>query len=165
VQQQKQGLMSMVKSAIEKMQTPHAPKIVEQLPEGVRWAPPGSSMVISTPLEIEGLINKIPKGKVATIATLREAIAKRHKTTITCPITTGIFLGVIARAAAEKEMLGVNHVTPWWRVLKTDGSLNDKMPGGTTAHKLRLVAEGFEITAKNKSTWIVSNFAERIAKL
>ena len=36
---------------------------------------PGGSMVISTPAGIDALARKIPQGKLATINTLREALA------------------------------------------------------------------------------------------
>jgi hypothetical protein len=100
--------MAMAKTATQKMQTPEVAKIVKELPPGARnWGPPGATMVISTPREIDFYVRKIPKGKLATLESLRHVIAARHGTTITCPVTTGIFLGSVARAAAEQEMLGV----------------------------------------------------------
>jgi alkylated DNA nucleotide flippase Atl1 len=156
----------MAKSAIEKLNAPQEPKIVRKLPPRVEhWGPPGASMVISTPQEIDQLVATIPKGKLATINTLREVIAKRHKTTITCPVTTGIFFNIAAKAAAEREMMGAKRVTPWWRVLKSDGALNEKMPGGLAEHKKRLTAEGFKVIAKGKKGMAVEDFDKRLAKL
>ena len=47
-------------------------------------------------------MKSIPKGKITTINKLREIIAKKYKTTTTCPIVTGIFVIVAARAADEE---------------------------------------------------------------
>ena len=128
------------------------------------WGPPGASMIISTPAEVDELVATIPKGRLATVNTLRDALAKRHKATIACPITTGIFLGITARAAAEMEMMGAKRVTPWWRVLKSEGKLNDKMPGGIVEHRKRLEAEGFTIVRKGKTTLLVEDYESRLAK-
>jgi alkylated DNA nucleotide flippase Atl1 len=122
-------------------------------------------MVISTPQEIDQLVRAIPKGKLATVNSLREAIARRHGTTITCPVTTGIFLSIVAKAADEMEMMGARRVSPWWRVLKSDGSLNPKMPGGVDAHRRRLEAEGFRILPRGKTALAVDGYAARLCAL
>lgn len=154
----------MAKSALEKLQSDQKPQIVHPLPDRVaHWGPPGASMVIATPAEVDELVRGIPKGKLATVNTLREALARRHGTTIACPITTGIFLGIAAKAAAEREMMGARRVTPWWRVIKSDGSLNPKMPGGLAEHRKRLVAEGFKIEKKGKAGLAVTDFQNKIA--
>jgi alkylated DNA nucleotide flippase Atl1 len=156
----------MATSAIAKLNAKQEPKIVRRLPERVKhWGPPGASMVISTPAEVDVLIAKIPKGKLATINTLRDALARRHGTMIACPITTGIFASIAARAAAEMEAMGAKRVTPWWRVLKSDGKLNEKMPGGLAEHRKRLAAEGHKVARKGKSALIVADFEKRLASL
>ena len=156
----------MALSAIEKLRKPQSVQIVHPLPERVaHWGPPGASMLISTPQEIDEVVRKIPKGKLATINSLRERLARQHGTTITCPVTTGIFMNIVARAAAEMEEMGAKRVSPWWRVLKTGGALNEKYPGGTAAQKKRLAAEGFRIVKKGKSSLMVEDFETRLAKL
>ena len=122
-------------------------------------------MVISTPLEIEAYVRKIPKGKLATLVTLRNVIADQHGTTITCPVTTGLFLNIVARAAAEQEMMGAKRVTPWWRVVRTDGTLNEKFPGGVAEHEKRLVAEGHVVKAKSRSKRVVADFERKLVSL
>ena len=54
---------------------------------------------------------------------IREKLAKRHKATIGCPITTGIFASIAARAAAEELAEGKKHITPYWRTLKIKGEI------------------------------------------
>ena len=156
----------MAKTALEKLRQPQAPRIVDHLPEGaLNWGPPGASMVISTPQEIESLVHQIPKGRLATVNTLREVIAGKHGTTITCPVTTGIFLNIVAKAAVEQEQMGARRTAPWWRVLKTDGTLNDRFPGGVEEQAARLKQEGFKTEAKGRSKQMVQDFEKRLAKL
>jgi hypothetical protein len=49
------------------------------------------TIAIPSPLEVDNILRSIPKGKVITINQIRERIAKKHRATIGCPITTGIF--------------------------------------------------------------------------
>lgn len=156
----------MAMSAIDKLRKPQQPEIIQPLPEKVtHWGPPGASMVISTPADIDDVVRKIPKGKLATMTTLRDALSRRHKTDIACPVTTGIFLGIVAKAAAEMEEMGAKRVAPWWRVLKSDGTLNPRMPGGVDEQRARLEAEGFAVMRKGKSGFVVEGFDRKLAGL
>lgn len=156
----------MAMSAIDKLRKPQDVKIVHPLPERVaHWGPPGASMVISTPAEIDAIVGRIPKGKLATINHLRDAVAHEHGATIACPVTTGIFFSIVPKAASEMEEMGAKRVTPWWRVLKSDGTLNPKMPGGIAEQKKRLQSEGHTVIAKGKSALTVAGFDTKIARL
>ena len=93
-----------------------------------RWGK--GTMVIPAPIEVDALMRKVPKGKLVTINELRSALAAKHKVTIACPITTGIFAWIAAHAAVEDEADGKKRITPYWRTLKTGGELNAKYPGG-----------------------------------
>lgn len=156
----------MAKSAIDRLRSPQEPKIVKDMPPRVaHWAPPGGSMVIATPLEVDELIRQIPKGKVATINTLRDALASRHGTDIACPVTTGIFANIVMQAAAEEEMMGSKKVAPWWRVIKSDGKLNEKAPGGLAEHERRLAAEGWAFEQAGKKGRKLAGYDNRLATL
>lgn len=109
-----------------------------------RWGK--GTMAIPAPREVDALIRKIRKGRTATINDLRNAVAKKHRATVGCPITTGIFSWIAAHAAAEDEAAGKKRITPWWRVLKEGGKLNPKFPGGIAEQSRRLRAEGHTIT-------------------
>jgi alkylated DNA nucleotide flippase Atl1 len=156
----------MVKSALEKLRAPMDVRIVKELPAGaLNWGPPGATMVISTPQEIESFVAQIPKGKLATLETIRHVIANRHGTTITCPVTTGLFLNTVARAAEEQAMMGAKNVTPWWRVIRKDGSLNEKFPGGLESQEKRLAAEGHTIEKSGKIKLRVKDHNTKLATL
>ena len=106
----------------------------------------------------------VPKGKLTTIDELRKALARRHRATIACPITTGIFSWIAAHAAAEAQAEGKKRTTPYWRTLKTGGEVNPKYPGGIAALKKRLAAEGHKVSQKRKR-FFVEDFAGKLASL
>jgi hypothetical protein len=97
----------------------------------LRWGT--GTCVIPAPKEVDELMRRVPRGKVTTINEIRAALARRHGATIGCPITTGIFAGIAARAAEEAKSEGRRDITPYWRTLKSGGELNPKYPGGVEA--------------------------------
>ena len=111
-------------------------------------------------------MKQVPKGKLITINQIREAVAKRHGATIGCPLTTGIFANIAARAAEEASAEGKKDITPYWRTLKTDGSLNEKYPGGAEAQATRLKEEGHTIEpGKGKKPPKVKDFEKALQEL
>ena len=107
-------------------------------------------MVIPDPLEVNEIMRSVPKGKLITINHIREKLALKHGATIGCPITTGIFATMAARAAEEDAAEGKKDITPYWRTLKVGGTLSDKFPGGREAQAARLKAEGHSIELDRK---------------
>lgn len=115
-------------------------------------------MIILTPLIIDEYIRKIPKGRLATINSIREHFAKLYKVRTTCPITTGIFTWISAWAAEEKRAGGAKRITPYWRVLKEGGKLNPKYPGGVERQAKTLSGEGFQIVkGRTLASWKVAD--------
>ena len=110
---------------------PRVEKITETMSK--RWGT--GTVVIPAPTEVDEIMRKIPPGKLVTINEIRIALAKKHKATIGCPLTTGIFAWVAAHAAEERKQNGEKDITPYWRTLKSGGFLNEKYPGGTEAQK------------------------------
>jgi len=155
----------MATSARDKIRKPQEPKI-ERLDRPMsNWGKTGDRMVISTPAEVDALIRTIPRGKLASTDTLRDVLAKRHKADVACPMTTGIFVGISAKAAAEEEEMGTERIAPWWRVVMSDGKLREKSPGGIAEHKRRLAAEGFRFEAAGKKNWRVVDWERKLARL
>lgn len=120
-----------------------------------RWG--AGTFVVPAPLEVKELMDKVPKGKLTSINELREALARKHGTTITCPITTGIFAWIAANAADEAAQAGAKRITPYWRTLKNGGELNAKYPGGIDALKRKLESEGHAVKQIGKR-YFVENF-------
>jgi hypothetical protein len=125
-----------------------------------RWGT--GTMVVPAPIEVDELMRRVPKGKLATINELRAALAKKHGVNFTCPITTGIFSWIAAYAADESAAEGARRITPYWRTLKTGGELNPKYPGGVPALKKRLTAEGHHVTQRGRR-WFVEDFERVLA--
>ena len=113
------------------------------------------TFVIPAPLEVDALMKKVRRGKLTTIDSIRKSLAKKHKTTTACPITTGIFAWIAAHAADEAEQGGRVRITPYWRTLKTGGELNRKYPGGIKNLRTRLAAEGHRVIKKGKRFFVV----------
>jgi len=126
-----------------------------------RWGE--GTFVIPAPLEVDALMRRVPKGRLVTINELRAALAAKHRTDFTCPITTGIFSWIAAHAAAEAEAGGAKRITPYWRTLKVGGEVNAKYPGGIAELRKRLMAEGHVVRQKGKR-FLVVNFEKRLFK-
>lgn len=134
------------KSANDHLSNGKNPKIVHLIPPGApgfREAA-GGSMVVSTPAEVNALIRVLKPGEVITLDELRNALARRHNTTVACPVSTAIFVNMSARAAEENRAIGMPdaELTPYWRVLKKGGFLNPKYPGGTQQQSDLLAVDG-----------------------
>jgi hypothetical protein len=122
------------------------------------------TFVVPAPMEVDGLMRRVRRGRLTTIDAIRKVLAQRHGATIACPITTGIFAWIAAHASAEATAAGAKSVTPYWRTLKSDGELNPKYPGGVAALKRHLRAEGHSFVQKGKRT-LVKDFQQRLAVL
>jgi hypothetical protein len=128
----------------------------------LRWGT--GTMVIPSPREVDEVMRKVPKGKLITINEIRIYLAKKHRVTIGCPITTGIFAWIAAHAAEEAAEDGAKRITPYWRTLKSGGELNPKYPGGIPNLKVHLEAEGHRVVKKGKR-YLVADFQQALVKL
>ena len=143
----------------EKIDKPQDVKIVKVPPKMSRFG--SGTMLIPTPKLIDAMIRKVPKGKLVTVSELRRKLARDFRTDVTCPLTTGIFVRIAAEAAEEDRANGKKRIAPYWRVIKDDGSMNPKFPGGIAQQTRYLNAEGFEVANKGK-TPRVQNFDGRL---
>ena len=128
----------------EKLEKELATKVVDD-PRG------RGKMLIPKPLDVDALMRRVDKGKLATVDQIRGRLAKDYGADLTCPLCTGIFLRIAAETAEEDLSKGATEITPYWRVIKADGSLNEKFPGGVAAQASHLREEGHAIEpAKSK---------------
>lgn len=107
-------------------------------------------MLIPCPLDVDALIRKVPRGKLVTPAQLREKLARAAGADCACPLTTGIFVRIVAEAAREAAQQGGSSITPYWRVIRDDGKLIEKLPGGPAAQAEYLRQEGHQIDDSGK---------------
>jgi hypothetical protein len=126
----------------------------------------GRRVLVPTPLLVDSLIRKVKKGNLITVMQIRKRLAKDFKADSTCPLTTGIFVRITAETAEEDLRNGKSQITPYWRVLGVDGSLNPKLPGGVKAQAAHLEEEGHKITpGKGKQPPKVQDFEKALLKI
>lgn|GEM_PF-1142863 len=159
--------MSRKRTALDHLAASKPPHIVHMIPPGApgyREAA-GGAMVISSPAEVNTFLRRIAPGEVATLDQLRAAIARHHDVAVACPVSTAIFANMAARAAEERRALGEDPagLTPWWRLLKKGGFLNDKAPGGGALQAQLLGSEGVTVAPLRRKR-AVFDFAARSAK-
>lgn len=116
------------KSWQEKLNIDRQP-VVERSDKHFAGVKEGDMLLIPTPRLVDAYIRNIPKGHHSDLATMRKDLAAEHHAAVTCPLTSGIFLRIVAEAAYEAFEQGtpINEITPFWRII------DDKSP---TAKKL-----------------------------
>lgn len=89
----------------------------------------GNTMLISSPGEIANYVARIPQGETRTMDRLRNELARKAGADAMCPVTTAIFLRVVAEVALADLAEGkpLDQVVPFWRVV---------LPGSKVAQKL-----------------------------
>jgi len=144
------------------------PRIVNVTPKMARrfGTAIGDKVLIPKPLDVDALIRQVRKGKLVTQSQIRAKLAKDFKVDATCPITTGIFIRIAAEAAEEDLRNGREEITPYWRVIKPDGSLNEKFPGGVEVQAAHLREEGHMVElGKSRKGPRVKDFESSLQKL
>jgi alkylated DNA nucleotide flippase Atl1 len=126
---------------------------------------PKGRMYIPRPLEVDALMRQVPSGKLATTDRIRERLAREHGADYACPLVTGIFVRLAAEAAVETIQAGERPVTPFWRTIRGDGSLNEKYPGGTAEQARLLGREGHAVVpGKGKKPPKVADFEQHLVR-
>jgi len=146
----------------EKLEKDQQPKLVDIPPKMVRFGK--GKMLIPTPMLVDKLVRRIPKGKLVTVSELRRKLAADFGADVTCPLTTGIFVRIAAEAAEEDRANGRRRIAPYWRVVKDDGSLNPKFPGGEKQQSQCLRDDGLSVVQNGKRV-VVRDFQECLATL
>ncbi len=139
---------------------PRVEKITDKMSK--RWGT--GTLVIPAPMEVDEMMRRVPERKLVTINEIRATLAKRHKATICCPMTSGIFASIAARAAEEQKKQGRRDITPYWRTLKAGGVINPKYPGGVEGQKKILEKEGHKVIQKGKR-YVVADYEKSLMKL
>jgi len=90
-------------------------------------------------------------------------LAKEKKVQLTAAIPTGVYLKYIALASEEERPVKKDNVTPYWRVLKPNGAINIKYPGGAERQIALLESEGHSIAYdKGKKPPKVASFEMKL---
>lgn len=123
--------MASKKTWTEKLHCDKVPKI-KRIDFDFADIPANSNMFIATPQIIENYIKHIPKGKKVSVQTMRKDLAIENRADHTCPVTTGIFLRIVAQANFEKYLQtnSLKGITPFWRVVEPNSTLSKKLTFG-----------------------------------
>lgn len=85
----------------------------------------GSTMLISSPAQIASYLTSIPRGEMRTVARMRSDLARRSSADAMCPVTTAIYLRVVAEVALHDLAQGktMDLVAPFWRIVTPDSKV------------------------------------------
>jgi hypothetical protein len=108
------------------------PHQVKPAPMDIAGMKAGQIMLVPSPQIIADFIRTIPRGTSMDAKTLRQKLARKYKAEVTCPITTGILLRMVAEAAYEAHERGaaVDEITPVWRVLDENAPTAQRLSCG-----------------------------------
>lgn len=116
------------KTAREKLA---AKKQIKKVVMDKAWGgiPVGGTMLVATPLMVDAYIRNIPHGETQTIAKMRDALAAEQGCAGTCPMSTSIFVRMVAEAALEDLADGtpVSEVSPFWRMITSEDKMSGKL--------------------------------------
>jgi hypothetical protein len=147
----------------EKLEKPQEAKVLDVPPKMSRFG--RGTMLNPAPKLVDDLIRKVPKGKLVAVGELRRKLAAEFEADVPCPLTTGIFVRIGAEAAEEDRANGRQRLTPYWRVIKDDGSLNPRFPGGAQQQTRNLRAEGFTFVSNPRKPPTVKQFERSLHTL
>ena len=93
----------------------------------------GATLFVGTPMLVKEFINTIPYGRSIEAVEMRRRFARAYQSDAMCPVSTGIFLRIIAEAAWEEIQQGkkLNQVTPFWRIIDVHSPLAKKLACGS----------------------------------
>jgi len=91
--------------------------------------PAGAMLFVATPQIVERYVERIPFGETRTIERMRRELARNNKCDATCPVSTAIFLRMVAESAWEHMQDGadVDAVAPFWRVIEPGSAIAKRL--------------------------------------
>jgi hypothetical protein len=90
----------------------------------------GSRLHISSPQEIADALKKIPQGATVSLQQFRKNLARAHSCDATCPVSTSLFLRIVAEHAWEEHNtrgVALSALPPFWRVIEPGTPLSKKL--------------------------------------
>jgi hypothetical protein len=90
----------------------------------------GAKLHISSPMEIADALKKIPPGTTPSLQQFRRNIARAQACDATCPVSTSLFLRIVAEYAWEEHVersVALSQLPPFWRVIEPGTPLSRKL--------------------------------------
>ncbi len=121
--------MARRKTWAEKMEAGGRSPRVKRIEKPFAGRKAGEKMLIATPRLVESYIRAIPEGQSVDVKTLRDDLAREAGADFTCPVSTGMFLRIVAEAAWEAHEKGtpIDALPPIWRVLDSQSPTLKKL--------------------------------------
>jgi hypothetical protein len=91
--------------------------------------PNGAKLHISSPVEIAAELKTIPPGSILSIQAFRRRLAEKNKCDATCPVSTSIFLRIVAEHTWEEfnSSSSTQDLAPFWRVVESSSPMAKKL--------------------------------------
>lgn len=123
----------------------------------------GTKMLLAPPIAYDKVMRQISNGELITVSLIRDYLAEQYGADFTDPLTSGIFVSIVAWASEQRA----SDKTPYWRTLKRNGELNQKFPGGQEKQKELLENEGNVIISKGKKNirYFVDGFENKLVDI
>lgn len=111
------------------------PHQVKPVPINIAGMTKGQVMLVPSARIVEGFIRRLPEGRLLDTRELRARLARKYRAEVTCPITMGFILRIVAEAAWEARQAGAAEaaLTPVWRVLDDESLTLKKLPRGAAS--------------------------------
>lgn len=134
------------KTWAEKMK-PDAEWKVERTDKKFADIPEGASMLIATPNIVDEYVKNIPEGTATDIKQMRRDLATEYNAEYTCPVTSGIFLRIVAENAYGELQKGksIDHIAPFWRIIDMKSPAAKKLTFGIDFLREQRKKEGLPV--------------------
>lgn len=115
-----------------------------KLDKGFAGVPAGALLHISTPAALDARIRAIPSGQTLSLVDLRREFAELNDADATCPMTTSMYVRIVADVALLdlEEGASIDDITPFWRVVEPDSAIAKRIDGARDFIADRRRAEG-----------------------
>lgn len=130
--------------------------IVDIPKERLRFFGGPGKMLLPGPATVAAAIRKVPARQLITTDLLREKLARQFNVRGACPVATQKALAAVADEPGAE--------VAYWRVIRANGGLFARFPGGAEGQAERLRKEGFAVETGGK-TPKVANFRESLVRL
>jgi alkylated DNA nucleotide flippase Atl1 len=131
--------------------------VIVDIPKArLRFFGGAGKMLLPGPATVAALIRKIPLSKLITTNLICRMPAQQFNVPGTCPVTTQNALQAVAHDPSNK--------VAYWQVIKANGGLITRFPGGAEGQAERLRSEGFTFDRKGTVSK-VANFRESLVLL
>lgn len=107
--------------------------LVEMTDKAFAGIAAGSRLLIPTPKVVDAYIRTIAEGSQATLLQMRDDLAIEYHADATCPLTSGIFLRIVAENAYDEYQNGkpLGEITPFWRIMNSKSPTLKKLTFGS----------------------------------